>query len=85
MKEHRWSGWPGAFCLDCGKEDLREVCASDHSWPNCERCNGTREINGLTCSWCLGSGVVPCCDSSVNGECLGSSMLWLKCQRRMPK
>jgi hypothetical protein len=24
MAEHRWSGWPGAWCLDCGKSDPRE-------------------------------------------------------------
>lgn len=25
---HRWSGWPGAWCLDCGVEDPRELeCA----------------------------------------------------------
>lgn len=24
MTEHRWSGWPGAWCLDCGKPDPRE-------------------------------------------------------------
>lgn len=23
--EHRWSGWPGAWCLDCGCEDPREI------------------------------------------------------------
>jgi len=23
--KHRWSGWPGAFCLKCGVEDLMEV------------------------------------------------------------
>lgn len=25
---HRWSGWPGAWCLDCGCEDVtdRLVC-----------------------------------------------------------
>ena len=25
---HRWSGWPGAWCLelDCGQEDGNEVC-----------------------------------------------------------
>jgi hypothetical protein len=22
---HRWSGWPGAWCLDCGVEDPWEV------------------------------------------------------------
>lgn len=26
MTDHRWSGWPGAWCLDCGVEDQREVC-----------------------------------------------------------
>jgi hypothetical protein len=25
MAEHRWSGWPGAFCLNCGAEDPREI------------------------------------------------------------
>ena len=23
--EHHWSGWPGAFCLHCGKPDLWEI------------------------------------------------------------
>ena len=22
---HRWAGWPGAFCLDCGIEDPVEI------------------------------------------------------------
>ena len=22
---HRWSGWPGAWCLDCGCEDPNEL------------------------------------------------------------
>lgn len=30
MTEHRWSGWPGAFCLDCGTEDQNEVCIAEH-------------------------------------------------------
>jgi len=25
VSEHRWSGWPGAWCLDCGKEDALEI------------------------------------------------------------
>jgi hypothetical protein len=25
MSEHRWSGWPGAWCLDCGIEDPHET------------------------------------------------------------
>lgn len=24
MIEHRWSGWPGAWCLDCGCSDPME-------------------------------------------------------------
>jgi hypothetical protein len=24
MSECRWSGWPGAYCFDCGREDPRE-------------------------------------------------------------
>lgn len=29
MAEHRWSGWPGAYCLDCGAEDPREIAMAD--------------------------------------------------------
>jgi len=28
---HRWSGWPGAWCLDCGAEDQRELCIATHN------------------------------------------------------
>jgi len=28
---HRWSGWPGAWCLDCGREDPTELCAIEHN------------------------------------------------------
>ena len=28
-KGHWWSGWPGAFCLKCGEEDLMEGCVAD--------------------------------------------------------
>lgn len=24
--DHRWSGWPGAYCLTCHAEDKNEVC-----------------------------------------------------------
>ena len=27
---HRWSGWPGAWCLDCGIEDPLELCINTH-------------------------------------------------------
>ena len=30
MPEHRWSGWPGAWCQDCGAEDARELCLAGH-------------------------------------------------------
>ncbi len=26
---HRWSGWPGAWCLDCGVEDVTEIAIAD--------------------------------------------------------
>lgn len=29
MAEHRWSGWPGAWCLDCGCCDPREEALED--------------------------------------------------------
>ena len=29
MSEHRWSGWPGAWCLDGGCEDPREIALAD--------------------------------------------------------
>ena len=29
MTEHRWSGWPGAWCLDCGAEDPREIALAE--------------------------------------------------------
>ena len=28
--DHRWSGWPGAWCFDCGTEDAREICVATH-------------------------------------------------------
>lgn len=31
-RQHRWSGWPGAICLDCGAEDKREWCVVIHDW-----------------------------------------------------
>ena len=33
MSEHRWSGWPGAWCLDCGVEDAAEMCRAGHHRP----------------------------------------------------
>jgi hypothetical protein len=30
--EHRWSGWPGAWCLDCGIVDPRECQLADGNY-----------------------------------------------------
>ena len=27
--DHRWSGWPGAWCLDCGQSDPYEQALAD--------------------------------------------------------
>ena len=29
---HRWSGWPGAWCLDCGCEDPYERAFGDNNF-----------------------------------------------------
>jgi hypothetical protein len=31
MNQHRWSGYPGAWCLDCGQEDQNEICVAEHN------------------------------------------------------
>ena len=61
---HRWSGWPGAWCLDCGAEDMGEVCVANHS-------------DGLMCECgvCMCETVGPDhklkeCAEHVNGPCL---------------
>ena len=28
-RSHRWSGWPGAWCLDCGCDDPYEIALAD--------------------------------------------------------
>jgi hypothetical protein len=32
MAEHRWSGWPGAWCLDCGVEDPHEEALANGNY-----------------------------------------------------
>jgi hypothetical protein len=32
-RPHTWSGWPGAYCLNCGAEDKLEICLADHEHP----------------------------------------------------
>lgn len=46
VTEHRWSGWPGAWCFDCGIEDQTEICIGSHEHA---------EVNPET-----GACVVPC-------------------------
>lgn len=29
---HRWSDWPGAWCLDCGIEDPFEIALAECRW-----------------------------------------------------
>lgn len=29
MEQHRWSGWPGAWCLDCGCDDPAETALAN--------------------------------------------------------
>lgn len=35
--KHRWSGWPGAYCLYCGSEDMTELSLAcpdcRQTWP----------------------------------------------------
>lgn len=33
FQHHNWSGWPGAWCLDCGCEDPRETALADPNLP----------------------------------------------------
>ena len=64
MSEHRWSGWPGAWCLDCGIEDAREICVGVHSEGLicidghyvCEQSHPLRECAEHTNPSCLESG-----------------------------
>lgn len=30
--DHRWSGWPGAYCQKCGREDLMEVAVANNHY-----------------------------------------------------
>lgn len=35
---HRWSGWPGAYCMYCFGEDSREICLGDGHDLDCTQC-----------------------------------------------
>jgi len=42
--EHRWSGWPGAWCLDCGVEDPGEACLASGNCPCSDGPPGPGEV-----------------------------------------
>lgn len=56
VRPHRWSGWPGAICLDCGIEDQLEICLADD-------CPHTPYPTD-------GDWVCPRCPIHVNGPCV---------------
>jgi hypothetical protein len=29
FQHHNWSGWPGAWCMDCGCDDPREIALAE--------------------------------------------------------
>jgi hypothetical protein len=43
LQHHNWSGWPGAWCLDCGCEDPREIALADGNFT--EDANGDPVVN----------------------------------------
>lgn len=54
MSGHRWSGWPGAWCLDCGTSDQMELAICDGLYDPCEDKWVSKEaeeeyINSLKC------------------------------------
>lgn len=69
-KKHQWSGWPGAFCLNCGAPDQNEICIGIHDkldyvcticgehWPQGECITG--EAHDV---------VTIACPEHVNGPC----------------
>ena len=44
--QHRWSGWPGAWCLDCGADDPFEVALAKGEWDTVED-PATGETTGI--------------------------------------
>ena len=47
MGQHRWSGWPGAFCLLCGREDAMELALADNWFDPCTQQWDTEEHKQL--------------------------------------
>lgn len=62
VKQHRWSGWPGAICLDFFQEDQFEQCIADYNVSiTCVEGHIQCELGHAT----------QVCDVHVNGPCLG--------------
>lgn len=57
---HNWSGWPGAWCLNCGVGDLLELALADDC-PNCKLPYGPEDPNQE----------FYVCPEHDNGECPG--------------
>jgi hypothetical protein len=66
-KEHRWSGWPGAYCLDCGAGDPGEdALAHGCDDPRCVEDNELYcMVEGHTVIW-------KDCGDHKETECLSS-------------
>lgn len=45
MIDHRWSGWPGAWCLDCGVIDLTEQGVTE----GCQTCEERAGLDLFPC------------------------------------
>lgn len=56
MNNHRWNGWPGAICMDCGIADPREECLAEG---DCYCSEGGGDINFVQVKPC--KIVVPPC------------------------
>lgn len=62
MRPHVWSGWPGAWCLVCGVEDIHEIALA------CDDCQLAGD--GITlCAQHLSE--VQDCKQEVEACCLG--------------
>jgi len=54
--KHRYSGWPGAYCLGCGREDPAEAAIAEENFTTIDDPNGPRlEFPGLVETECPGA------------------------------
>lgn len=65
--KHRWSGWPGAYCLDCGAFDPFEECVAIHDEGlYCQTCSEYLPDRDTKCT---GPEHVFFCEEHVMTEC----------------